>query len=69
MMANERVGRRRRICLLRLPHDDESRYRRRRGPRVLDAILPAYELADQQIEYLRSPSLRIPAKLLISARE
>lgn len=33
---------------------------------VLDAILPACELADQPIEYLPSPNLRIPARLMIS---
>ncbi|HEX9622762.1 MAG TPA: hypothetical protein VF979_00180 [Streptosporangiaceae bacterium] len=32
---------------------------------VLDAILPACELADQQIDYVPSPNLRIPAKLMI----
>jgi cytochrome P450 len=32
---------------------------------VLDALLPACELADQQIDYVPSPNLRIPAKLLI----
>jgi cytochrome P450 len=32
---------------------------------VLDAIVPACELADQQIDYAASPNLRIPAKLLI----
>jgi cytochrome P450 len=32
---------------------------------VLDAILPACELADQQIDYVPSPNLRIPAQLLI----
>ena len=30
---------------------------------VLDAILPACELADQQIDYVPSPNLRIPARL------
>lgn len=33
---------------------------------VLDAILPTCELADQQIHYVPSPSLRIPAELLIT---
>ncbi len=33
---------------------------------VLDAILPSCELADQQIDYLPSPNLRIPAELLIT---
>jgi cytochrome P450 len=33
---------------------------------VLDAILPACELADQPISYLPSPNLRIPAQLLIT---
>jgi cytochrome P450 len=33
---------------------------------VLDAILPACELADQQIGYLPSPNLRIPAELMIT---
>lgn len=33
---------------------------------VLDAIVPACELADQQLDYVPSPSLRIPAKLLIT---
>jgi cytochrome P450 len=32
---------------------------------VLDAILPECELADQQLEYVPSPNLRIPARLLI----
>jgi cytochrome P450 len=32
---------------------------------VLDAILPACELADQQIAYVPSPNLRIPARLLV----
>ncbi len=32
---------------------------------VLDALLPACELADQQIDYVPSPNLRIPAKLMI----
>jgi cytochrome P450 len=32
---------------------------------VLDSILPACELADQQIDYVPSPNLRIPARLLI----
>jgi cytochrome P450 len=32
---------------------------------VLDALLPACELADQQIDYVPSPNLRIPAKLEI----
>jgi len=32
---------------------------------VLDAILPACELADQQVGYVPSPNLRIPAKLEI----
>ncbi len=35
---------------------------------VLDAILPACELADQQIDYVPSPNLRIPAQLLIYYR-
>lgn len=33
---------------------------------VLDAILPACALADQQISYVPSPNLRIPAQLMIS---
>jgi cytochrome P450 len=32
---------------------------------VLDAILPACELADQQVDYVPSPNLRVPARLLI----
>ncbi|HET7015821.1 MAG TPA: hypothetical protein VFI65_18010 [Streptosporangiaceae bacterium] len=32
---------------------------------VLDAILPACELADQQIDYVPSPNLRIPARLSV----
>ncbi|HET9896100.1 MAG TPA: hypothetical protein VFQ44_14325 [Streptosporangiaceae bacterium] len=35
---------------------------------MLDAILPACELADQQFSYLPSPNLRIPAELMLTAR-
>jgi len=33
---------------------------------VLDAILECCELADQQIDYLPSPNLRMPARLLVT---
>lgn len=33
---------------------------------VLDAILACCELADQQIDYLPSPNLRVPARLLVT---